>query len=97
MRQTIVHLGNLHLSVRSHHEGDCMPSAEDVNALRDMLENRRAEVVALRRLVLRAADQLEELTETDCPEPVIHKVKQQAEVLRKIATKGRYPVYYPTR
>ena len=59
-----------------------MPSAEDVNALRDMLENRRAEVVALRRLVLRAADQLEELTETDCPEPVIHKVKQQAEVLR---------------
>ena len=74
-----------------------MPSAEDVNALRDMLENRRAEVVALRTSVLRAADQLEELTETDCPEPVIHKVKQQAEVLRKIATKGRYPVYYPTR
>ena len=74
-----------------------MPSAEDVNALRDMLENRRAEVVTLRRLVLRAADQLEELTETDCPEPVVHKVKQQAQVLRKIATKGRYPVYYPTR
>ena len=55
------------------------------------------EVVALRRLVLRAADQLEELTETDCPEPVVYKVKQQAEVLRKIAMKGRYPVYYPTR
>ena len=74
-----------------------MPSAEDMNALRDMLENRRAEVIALRRLVLKAADQLEELTETDCPEPVIHRVRQQADVLRKIATKGRHSVFYPTR
>lgn len=53
--------------MRSHREGDCMPSADDVNALRDMLENRRAEVVALRTLVLRAADQLEELTEPIAP------------------------------
>ena len=44
-----------------------MPSADDVNALRDMLENRRAEVVALRTLVLRAADHLEELTEPIAP------------------------------
>ena len=56
-----------------------------------------AEVVALRRLILKAADQLEELTETDCPEPVIHRVRQQAEVLPKIATKGRLSVFYSTR
>ena len=63
-----------------------MPSSEDIDALRGVLENRRAEVVALRRLIIRAADRLEKLTENDCPEPVAHKVKEEAEILRKIAT-----------
>ncbi len=66
-----------------------MPSSEDIDALRGVLENRRAEVVALRRLIIRAADRLEKITENDCPEPVVHKVKEEAEILRKIATKGR--------
>lgn len=55
----------------------------DEREIRHDLENAEQEKLALQKLAIRAADQIDDLAEADCSEPAIAKAKTQADRLRK--------------
>lgn len=59
---------------------------EEEHTLRHELKNAEQEKLALKSLVKRAADEIENLAEADCSEPAIEKAKFEAERMRKAAS-----------
>ena len=59
---------------------------EEKRALRHQLKNAKQEMLALKGLVKRAADQIDDLAEADCTDDAIENAKAQAERLRKVTS-----------
>jgi hypothetical protein len=57
---------------------------EEKRALRHKLQNAEQEKRALKSLVRRAADEIDDLAEADCSDAAIESAKIQAERLRKV-------------
>jgi len=57
---------------------------EEKRALRHQLKNAEQEKLALKGLVERAADEIDDLAEADCTDDAIQNAKAQAERLRKV-------------
>ncbi|MBO9510747.1 hypothetical protein [Erythrobacter sp. A6_0] len=62
------------------------PMDEEKRALRHQLKNAKQEMLALKGLVKRAADQIDDLAEADCTDDAIENAKAQAERLRKVTS-----------
>lgn len=58
---------------------------EEERQLRHKLQNAKQRELALKRLVERAADEIDELAEADCSKDAIESAKAQAERLRKVS------------
>ena len=59
---------------------------EEKRALRHELKNAEQEKLALKGLVERAADEIDDLAEADCTDDAIQNAKAQAERLRKVTS-----------
>ena len=59
---------------------------EEKRALRHQLKNAEQEKLALKGLVERAADEIDDLAEADCTDDAIQIAKAQAERLRKVTS-----------
>ena len=59
---------------------------EEKRALRHQLKNAEQEKLALKGLVERAADEIDDLAEADCTDDAIQNAKAQAERLRKVTS-----------
>ena len=59
---------------------------EEKRVLRHQLKNAKQEMLALKGLVKRAADQIDDLAEADCTDDAIENAKAQAERLRKVTS-----------
>ncbi|WP_370373235.1 hypothetical protein [Henriciella pelagia] len=57
---------------------------EEKRALRHELKNAEQEKLALKGLVERAADEIDDLAEADCTDDAIQNAKAQAERFRKV-------------
>ena len=57
---------------------------EEKNKLRHELQNAEQRELALKRLVKRAADEIDDLAEADCSKDAIESAKAQAERLRTV-------------
>ena len=57
---------------------------EEKRALRHQLKNAEQEKLALKGLVERAADEIDDLAEADCTDDAIQNAKAQAERFRKV-------------
>ena len=57
---------------------------DEKRALRHQLKNAEQEKLALKGLVERAADEIDDLAEADCTDDAIQNAKAQAERLRKV-------------
>ena len=57
---------------------------EEKRALRHELKNAEQEKLALKALVERAADEIDDLAEADCTDDAIQNAKAQAERFRKV-------------
>ena len=57
---------------------------QEKRELRHQLKNAEQEKLALKGLVKRAADELDDLAEADCSEEAIDSAKAQAERFRKV-------------
>ena len=57
---------------------------EEKRALRHQLKNAEQDKLALKGLVERAADEIDDLAEADCTDDAIQNAKAQAERLRKV-------------
>ena len=61
---------------------------EEKRSLRHKLRNAEQENIVLKKMVRRAADEIEELAEAECSEDAVDNAKSQAKRLRK-ASSGR--------
>ena len=59
---------------------------EEKRALRHQLKNAEQEKLALKGLVERAADEIDDLVEAECTDDAIQNAKAQAERLRKVTS-----------
>ena len=59
---------------------------EEKRALRHQLKNAEQDKLALKGLVERAADEIDDLAEADCTDDAIQNAKAQAERLRKVTS-----------
>lgn len=59
---------------------------EEKRTLRHQLKNAEQERLALKSLVKRAADEIDDLAEADCTDDAIQNAKAQAERLRKVTS-----------
>ena len=59
---------------------------EKKRALRHQLKNAEQEKLALKGLVERAADEIDDLAEAECTDDAIQNAKAQAERLRKVTS-----------
>ena len=59
---------------------------EEKRALRHQLKNAEQEKLALKGLVERAANEIDDLAEADCTDDAIQNAKAQAERLRKVTS-----------
>lgn len=59
---------------------------EEKRALRHQLKNAEQEKLALKGLVERAADEIDDLADADCTDDAIQNAKAQAERLRKVTS-----------
>ena len=59
---------------------------EKKRALRHQLKNAEQEKLALKGLVERAANEIDDLAEADCTDDAIQNAKAQAERLRKVTS-----------
>ena len=59
---------------------------EEKRALRHQLKNAEQEKLALKGLVERAADEIDNLAEAECTDDAIQNAKAQAERLRKVTS-----------
>ena len=59
---------------------------EEKRALRHQLKNAEQEKLALKGLVERAADEIDDLAEAECTDDAIQNAKAQAERLRKVTS-----------
>lgn len=57
---------------------------EQKRTLRHRLQNSEQQKLALKSMVKRAADEIEDLAEADCSDEAIKRAKAQAERLRKV-------------
>lgn len=61
---------------------------EEKRTLRHKLKNAEQEKIVLRKMVKRAADEIEDLAEAECSEDAVDSAKSQAERLRKASDAG---------
>ena len=61
---------------------------EEERALRHKLKNTEQEKIVLRRMVKRAADEIDQLAKAECSEEAVDNAKLQAERLRKASEAG---------
>ena len=59
---------------------------EEKRALRHQLKNAEQEKLALKGLVERAADEIDDLAEAECTDDAIQNAKAEAERLRKVTS-----------
>ena len=59
---------------------------DEKRALRHQLKNAEQEKLALKGLVERAANEIDDLAEADCTDDAIQNAKAQAERLRKVTS-----------
>jgi hypothetical protein len=61
---------------------------EEKRALRHKLKNAEQEKIVLKKMVERAADEIEELADAECSKDAVDSAKLQAERLRKVSAAG---------